>query len=224
MWRASDTGEEIKEIRKQRHPCRPEAGGLPHPPSGHREGPAALPGHREPSGSTTAWRCSSATECENIILENERLQGRPASADAAMRKPSRFMRIPYRHRPPAAAAPTGWRRSAPSTTLPTSPAPWTSACAWRCRNEVMEKVNKVLYESKLIGYPQALEEQGPHLLPEPRRLCEHRKTTTTTWPWSTATAYKEKKSRQHQPGHPRAPTTSPSPSTSPSPTPRRWAS
>ena len=34
--------------------------------------------------------------------------------------------------PPAGGAPTGWRACAPSTTLPTSLAPWTSACGWRC--------------------------------------------------------------------------------------------
>ncbi len=28
------------------------------------------------------------------------------------------------------------------------------ACGWKCRNEIMEKVNEVLYESKLVGYPQ----------------------------------------------------------------------
>lgn len=39
------------------------------------------------------------------------------------------------------------------------------------RNEVMERVNNVLYESKLIGYPKPFE-NGPHLLPKPRRLRE----------------------------------------------------
>ena len=33
------------------------------------------------------------------------------------------------------------------------------------RNEIIEDVNRVLYESKLIGYPK------PHFLSEPRRLC-----------------------------------------------------
>ena len=55
------------------------------------------------------------------------------------------------------------------------------------RNEIMEKVNEVLYESKLIGYPPALQEQGPDLLPETPAASSVRRTTTTIWPWSTAT-------------------------------------
>ena len=53
------TGEDIKEIRKKRHPCRPEAGGLPHPSSGHREGTGAVSGHPELSGRQ---RCGDALQ------------------------------------------------------------------------------------------------------------------------------------------------------------------
>jgi uncharacterized FAD-dependent dehydrogenase len=42
------------------------------------------------------------------------------------------------------------------------------------RNEVMEELNTVLYEAKLIGYP-ALQRQGPDLLPEPGRFRRPRK-------------------------------------------------
>ena len=38
--------EERKEIRTPGHPGGAEAGGLPHPPHGHREGPGHLPRHR----------------------------------------------------------------------------------------------------------------------------------------------------------------------------------
>ena len=39
-------------------PCRPETGGLPHPSSGHRKGPGAVPGDQI-IWQTTAWRCCS---------------------------------------------------------------------------------------------------------------------------------------------------------------------
>lgn len=66
------------------------------------------------------------TECENIILENEECKGvllkdgdqvRPVYADTVVIGTGRRG--------------ADWlERSAPSTTLPTSPAPWTSVCAW----------------------------------------------------------------------------------------------
>ena len=57
-----------------------------------------------------------------------------------------------------------------------------------CRNEVMEEVNSVLYESKLIGYPQA--RSRTRCAPSARTpaALSARKTTTTTSPSSTATA------------------------------------
>lgn len=69
-----------------------------------------------------------STECENIILENEECKG-VFIKDPRTRKPMLFMPILWSSAR-AAAVPTGWRRSAPSTTSPTSPAPLTSACAW----------------------------------------------------------------------------------------------
>ena len=44
------TGEDIKEDPQKCDPCRPETGGLPHPSSGHRKGPGAVPGDPELSG------------------------------------------------------------------------------------------------------------------------------------------------------------------------------
>jgi hypothetical protein len=124
--------------------------------------------------------------------------------------------------PPAAAARTGWKSSARSTTSPTSPAPWTSACAWSVRNEVMEKVNKVLYESKLIGYPKPFKNKV-------RTFCQNPGGFVSQENYDNDLAvvnghsYKELKSDNTNLAI-SAPTTSPSPSTSPSPTPRRWAS
>ena len=92
-----------------------------------------------------------------------------------------------------------------------------------CRNEVMEKVNKVLYESKLIGYPKPWKNKV-------RTFCQNPGGFVAQENYDNDLAvvnghsFKEKKSREHQPCHSGAPTTSPSRSTSPSPTPRRWAS
>ena len=66
------------------------------------------------------------TECENIILEEEGCKGvllkdgdslLPVYADEVVIGLD-------------AAEQTGWKSSAQSTTSPTSPAPWTSACVW----------------------------------------------------------------------------------------------
>ena len=40
------------------------------------------------------------------------------------------------------------------------------------RNEVMETVNRVLYESKLIGYPKPFKNKVRDLLSESGGLCE----------------------------------------------------
>ena len=78
-----------------------------------------------------------STECENIILENEVCKA-SSSGDPMMRRPIRFTRIPSSSAR-AAVALTGWRRSAPSTTLPTSPAPWTSVSAWSAATKSWRK-------------------------------------------------------------------------------------
>lgn len=49
------------------------------------------------------------------------------------------------------------------------------------RNEVMEKVNRVLYESKLIGYPQPFKNKVKDFLSESREDLSARKTTTMIW-------------------------------------------
>ena len=66
------------------------------------------------------------TECENIILGGICLQGRAHPREGRI---PRHLRQARWSSPPAAAAPIGWRSSAPSTTLPTSPAPLTLASA-----------------------------------------------------------------------------------------------
>ena len=64
-----------------------------------------------------------STECENIILEDS-----VCKASACARRTASATSTPSRSLlPRAAAVRTGWKRSAPSTTLPTSPAPLTSA-------------------------------------------------------------------------------------------------
>ena len=54
------------------------------------------------------------------------------------------------------------------------------------RNEIMETVNRVLYESKLVGYPSPLRTKSVLSAKIPVDLSV-RRTTTTTWRWSTAT-------------------------------------
>ena len=56
-----------------------------------------------------------------------------------------------------------------------------------CRNEVMEEVNRVLYEqADRLSAP--VQEQGAHLLPRTPAASSARRTTTTISPSSTATA------------------------------------
>ena len=64
-----------------------------------------------------------STECENIILEDSVCKGvRLREKDGVREVYAKQVVIAT-----AAAVRTGWKRSAPSTTLPTSPAPLTSA-------------------------------------------------------------------------------------------------
>lgn len=49
-----------------------------------------------------------------------------------------------------------------------------------CRNEIMETINKVLYEGKLIGYPNPWKNKVRTFCQQPRRLCRSRKTMTMT--------------------------------------------
>ncbi len=74
---------------------------------------------------TPVWRCCSTPSARTSCWKAA-LQGCCASPKRARPRlpPTRWSS------PPAAAAPTGWKSSAPSTTSPTSPAPLTSACAW----------------------------------------------------------------------------------------------
>ena len=106
--------------------------------------------------------------CSNIILENGDVQGVAISNGKADQE------IYAKHTVVATGrrgAQFGWRSSAPGTTSPTLPARWISAMRVEVRNEIMEMVNRVLYEVKLVGYPRPFKEQGAHLLPESRRLC-----------------------------------------------------
>ncbi len=68
-----------------------------------------------------------------------------------------------------------------------------------CRNEVMEKVNEVLYESKLIGYPKPFKNKV-------RTFCQNPGGFVAQENYDNDLAvvnghsYKDMK-RQHQPGH-----------------------
>ena len=72
------------------------------------------------------------------------------------------------------------------------------------RNEVMEKVNKVLYESKLIGYPKPFKNKV-------RTFCQNPGGFVSQENYDNDLAvvnghsYKDLKSRQHQPGDPLLP-------------------
>ena len=49
------------------------------------------------------------------------------------------------------------------------------------RNEVMETVNRALYESKLIGYPKPFKTKCAHSVRTPA-VSSVRKIMTTIWP------------------------------------------
>ncbi len=91
-----------------------------------------------------------------------------------------------------------------------------------CRNEVMEKVNKVLYESKLIGYPKPWKNKV-------RTFCQNPGGFVAQENYDNDLAvvnghsFKEKKSENTNLAI-LVSTTSPNRSTSPSPTLRRWVS
>lgn len=91
-----------------------------------------------------------------------------------------------------------------------------------CRNEVMEKVNKVLYESKLIGYPKPWKNKV-------RTFCQNPGGFVAQENYDNDLAvvnghsFKEKRARTPTLRF-WSPTTLPSRSTSPLPTHRRWAS
>ena len=89
------------------------------------------------------------------------------------------------------------------------------------RNEIMEKINKVLYEGKLIATrPRGATRCAPSARTPAASL--RRRTTTTIWPSSTATASRRKRATTRTWPFWSA-TTSPSRSTSPLPMPRRLA-
>ena len=97
----------------------------------------------------------------------------PAPACASGRRAAPGMTcLPNRwSSPPAAAAPTGWKSLCAEHGITHKPGTVDIGVRVECRNEVMETINSVLYEGKLIRLPPPLEKQGAHLLPEPRRLC-----------------------------------------------------
>ncbi len=88
--------------------------------------------------------------------------------------------------PRAAAARTGWRASAPSTTSRTSRARWISACAWSAGTRSWSSVNEVLYESKLIGYPKPFKNKVRTFCQNPGRVRQPGELLTIIWPSSTA--------------------------------------
>ena len=92
-----------------------------------------------------------------------------------------------------------------------------------CRNEVMEKVNKVLYESKLIGYPKPWKNKV-------RTFCQNPGGFVAQENYDNDLAvvnghsFKEKKSPNTNLAILVLPQLHRARSTSPSPTLRRWAS
>ena len=121
------TGEEIKEIRKNAIHAGLKLVDCPIRHLGTEKAQQlylAIQNHLADSGVEMLFN----TECENIILENEECKG-VLLEGRRIRSPGPCMQIPWSSAP-AAAAQTGWKRSARSTTLPISPAPWTSVCAW----------------------------------------------------------------------------------------------
>ena len=147
------TGEDIKEIRKNAIHAGSEAGGLPHPPSGHREGPAALSRHPElsgrqrrgdavsaPSARTSSWKMRS---CKGVLHPG-------AGRDGGPRRSMRTTVVIGTGRRGA-----DWlEKICAEHHIAHKPGTVDIGVRVECRNEVMEKVNKVLYESKLIGYPK----------------------------------------------------------------------
>ena len=210
------TGEEIKEIRKNAIHAGLKLVDCPirHLAQKRRSSCICHPELSADNGVEMLFN----TECENIILENEECKGvllkdgdqvRPVYADTVVIGTGRrgadwLEKICAEHH------------------IAHKPGTVDIGVRVECRNEVMEKVNKVLYESKLIGYPKPGRTRCAPSARTPAALWR-RKTTTTTLPWSTATASRRKRARTPTLRF-WSPTTLPSRSTSPSPTPRRWAS
>ena len=136
------------------------------------------------------------TECENIILENEECKGvllkdgdqvRPVYADTVVIGTGRrgadwLEKICAEHH------------------IAHKPGTVDIGVRVECRNEVMEKVNKVLYESKLIGYPKPWKNKV-------RTFCQNPGGFVAQENYDNDLAvvnghsFKEKKEREHQPCH-----------------------
>ena len=92
-----------------------------------------------------------STECENIILENEECKG------VLLRQGSGEPRAVYGDTVVIGTGRRGadWlEKICAEHHIAHKPGTVDIGVRVECRNEVMEKVNKVLYESKLIGYPK----------------------------------------------------------------------
>ena len=90
------------------------------------------------------------TECENIILENEECKG-------VLLKDGENLRSVYADEVVIGTGRRGadWlEKICAEHHIAHKPGTVDIGVRVECRNEVMEKVNKVLYESKLIGYPK----------------------------------------------------------------------
>ena len=168
-----------------------------------------------------AWRCCFGYECTNLILEGDVLPGRHASRRPA----SRSMEIHAKHTIVATGRRgADWLESiCAEHNIAHQPGTVDIGVRVEVRNEIMETVNRVLYESKLVGYPKPFKNKV-------RTFCQNPGGFVSQENYDNDLAvvnghsYKELKSRQHQPGHPLLPQLHRTPSTSPSPTPRRWAS
>ena len=91
-----------------------------------------------------------STECENIILENEECKG-------VLLKDGDSLRSVYADEVVIGTGRRGadWlEKICAEHHIAHKPGTVDIGVRVECRNEVMEKVNKVLYESKLIGYPK----------------------------------------------------------------------
>ena len=106
-----------------------------------------------------------STECENIILEDSVCKGvRLREKDG--------VRDVYAKQVVIATGRRGadcWKRSAPSTTLPTSPAPLTSASVLSAATRSWRRSTRSCMR-QADRLPGPVAQQGAHLLPEPRRL------------------------------------------------------
>ena len=92
-----------------------------------------------------------STECENIILENEECKG------VLLRQGNGEPRAVYGDTVVIGTGRRGadWlEKICAEHHIAHKPGTVDIGVRVECRNEVMEKVNKVLYESKLIGYPK----------------------------------------------------------------------